>query len=165
MTAGLSASCLDIKDDVIRRALADFEAVEHHLEFVRTVNGITYINDSKATNVNACYYALESMTSPVVLILGGKDKGNDYEELMEFVSTKVRAIVCLGADNTKLLNFFKGEVPVLTETAQHEGLPCQVHRTGTRGRHRAAFAMLRQFRPLPQYGGPWRAIQGRRKSD
>ena len=116
MAAGLSASCLDIKDDVIRRALADFEAVEHRLEFVRTVNGITYINDSKATNVNACYYALESMTTPVVLILGGKDKGNDYEELMEFVSTKVRAIVCLGADNTKLLNFFKGKVPVLTET-------------------------------------------------
>ncbi len=116
MAAGLSASCLDIKDDVIRRALADFEAVEHRLEFVRTVDGVTYINDSKATNVNACYYALESMTTPVVLILGGKDKGNDYGELMEFVSKKVRAIVCLGADNTKILNFFKGKVPVITET-------------------------------------------------
>ncbi|MCQ2290684.1 MAG: UDP-N-acetylmuramoyl-L-alanine--D-glutamate ligase [Muribaculaceae bacterium] len=116
MAAGLSASCLDIKDDVIRRALADFEAVEHRLEFVRTVGGVTYINDSKATNVNACYYALESMTTPVVLILGGKDKGNDYNELLEFVGTKVRAIVCLGADNTKLLNFFDGKVPVLTET-------------------------------------------------
>lgn len=116
MAAGLSASCLNINDDVIRRALADFEAVEHRLEFVRTVGGVTYINDSKATNVNACYYALESMTTPVVLILGGKDKGNDYNELMEFVDKKVRAIVCLGADNTKLLNFFKGKVPVLTET-------------------------------------------------
>ncbi|MDO4510367.1 MAG: UDP-N-acetylmuramoyl-L-alanine--D-glutamate ligase [Bacteroidales bacterium] len=116
MAAGLSASCLHIKDDVIRRALADFEAVEHRLEFVRTVNGVTYINDSKATNVNACYYALESMTTPVVLILGGKDKGNDYTELLEFVGSKVRAIVCLGADNAKLLNFFEGKVPVLTET-------------------------------------------------
>lgn len=116
MAAGLSASCLNIDDDVIRRALADFEAVEHRLEFVRTVGGVTYINDSKATNVNACYYALESMTTPVVLILGGKDKGNDYNELMEFVGKKVRAIVCLGADNTKLLNFFKGKVPVITET-------------------------------------------------
>ena len=116
MAASLSASCLDIKDDVIRRALADFEAVEHRLEFVRKVNGITYINDSKATNVNACWYALESMDTPVVLILGGKDKGNDYNELLEFMSTKVKAIVCLGADNTKLLNFFEGKVPVLVES-------------------------------------------------
>ena len=116
MAAGLSASCLHIKQDVIRRALADFEAVEHRLEFVRTVNGVTYINDSKATNVNACYYALESMTTPVVLILGGKDKGNDYTELLDFVSTKVRAIVCLGADNSKILQFFNGKVPQIADT-------------------------------------------------
>ena len=116
MAAGLSASCLHITDEVIRRALADFEAVEHRLEFVRTVNGITYINDSKATNVNACYYALESMTTPVVLIIGGKDKGNDYSELLEFVSTKVRAIVCLGADNTKIINFFNGKVAHIADT-------------------------------------------------
>ena len=101
---------------MIRQSLSDFPGVEHRLEKVCKVGGVQYINDSKATNVNACYYALESMTTPVVLILGGKDKGNDYEELMEFVSTKVRAIVCLGADNTKLLDFFKGKVPVLTET-------------------------------------------------
>ena len=116
MAAGLSASCLHIKQDVIRRALADFEAVEHRLEFVRTVNGVTYINDSKATNVNACYYALESMTTPVVLILGGKDKGNDYTELLDFVRTKVRAIVCLGADNSKILQFFNGKVPQIADT-------------------------------------------------
>ena len=105
--------CLDIKDDVIRRALADFEAVEHRLEFVRTVNGITYINDSKATNVNACYYALESMTTPVVLILGGKDKGNDYGPIKELVKEKCRAIVYLGADNAKLhANFDELGIPV-----------------------------------------------------
>ena len=77
MAAGLSASLLDIKKDVIRRSLQDFEAVEHRLEYVRTVDGVRYINDSKATNVNSCWYALESMSTPTVLILGGKDKGND----------------------------------------------------------------------------------------
>ncbi len=115
MAAGISATILDIKDDVIRKALSDFEAVEHRLEYVRTVGGVTYINDSKATNVNATWYALESMTEPTVLILGGKDKGNDYSEIEEFVKKKVKAIVCLGVDNTKLHNFFDGKVPVITD--------------------------------------------------
>ena len=85
MAAGLSATMVGISDKVIREALADFEAVEHRLEFVRTVGGVTWINDSKATNVNACWYALESMTTPTVLILGGRDKGNDYSEIEPFV--------------------------------------------------------------------------------
>lgn len=120
MAAGLSATILDIKKDVIRGALEDFEAVEHRLEYVRTVDGVRYVNDSKATNVNSCWYALESMNTPVVLILGGKDKGNDYSEIEEFVKKKVKAIVCLGVDNRKLHEFFEGKVPVMADAGSME---------------------------------------------
>ena len=116
MAAGLSASILDIKDDKIRSALEDFEAVEHRLEYVDTVNDVRYVNDSKATNVNSTWYALESMTTPTVLILGGKDKGNDYTEIEELVKEKVKAIVCMGKDNSKLLDFFKGKVDAISDT-------------------------------------------------
>lgn len=115
MAATISASLLDIKKENIRKALASFEAVEHRLEYVRTLNGVRYINDSKATNVNSTWYALESMTDPVVLILGGKDKGNDYSEIEQFVVDKVTAIVCLGVDNSKLHAFFDGKVPVVED--------------------------------------------------
>ncbi len=115
MAASISASLLDIKKENIRKALASFEAVEHRLEYVRTLNGVRYINDSKATNVNSTWYALESMTDPVVLILGGKDKGNDYSEIEDFVINKVTAIVCLGVDNSKLHAFFDGKVPVVED--------------------------------------------------
>ncbi len=115
MAAGLSASILNIKKDVIRRALEDFEAVEHRLEYVETIDGVRYINDSKATNVNSCWYALESMATPVVLILGGKDKGNDYTEIEKFVKDKVKAIVCLGVDNAKLHAFFDDKVPAIAD--------------------------------------------------
>ncbi len=116
MAAGLSACLLDIKKEDIRRALSDFEGVEHRLEFVREVNGVRYINDSKATNVNSCWYALESMPENTVLILGGKDKGNDYSEIEPLVKEKVKAIVCMGKDNTKLEKFFAGKVPQLVST-------------------------------------------------
>lgn len=116
MAAGLSASLLDIRKDTIREALADFEAVEHRLEYVDTVNGVRYINDSKATNVNSTWYALESMNTPTVLILGGKDKGNDYSEIEDLVKDKVKAIVCMGKDNAKLLDFFTGKVPAIFDT-------------------------------------------------
>lgn len=115
MAAGLSASILNIKKDVIRRALEDFEAVEHRLEYVATIDGVRYVNDSKATNVNSCWYALESMTTPVVLILGGKDKGNDYTEIEAFVKQKVKAIVCMGVDNAKLHAFFDSKVPAIAD--------------------------------------------------
>lgn len=110
MAAGISASLLDIKRDTIREALGDFEAVEHRLEFVRELDGVRWINDSKATNVNSTWYALESMRTPVVLILGGKDKGNDYNEILPLVKEKVKAIVCMGKDNSKLLDFFGNQV-------------------------------------------------------
>ena len=116
MAAGLSASLLDIKKDVIRKALSDFEAVEHRLEYVDTIDEVIYINDSKATNVNSCWYALESMKTKVVLILGGKDKGNDYSELEGLAKEKVSAIVCMGKDNEKIKTFFEGIVPVIADT-------------------------------------------------
>ena len=115
MAAGLSAQVFDIRKDVIREALADFEAVPHRLEYVDTVGGVRYINDSKATNVDACWYAIESMNEPCVLILGGIDKGNDYSEIEDLVKQKVTAIVCLGVDNAKLHAFFDGKVPVVTD--------------------------------------------------
>lgn len=110
MAAGISASLLSIKSDTIREALGDFEAVEHRLEFVRELDGVRWVNDSKATNVNSTWYALESIRTPVVLILGGKDKGNDYSEILPLVKEKVKAIVCMGKDNAKLLDFFGGKV-------------------------------------------------------
>lgn len=116
MAAGLSASILNIRKEDIRHALEDFEAVEHRLEYVDTIAGVRYVNDSKATNVNSTWYALESMTGPTVLILGGKDKGNDYSEIEPLVREKVKAIVCMGKDNTKLLDFFTGKVPEIRDT-------------------------------------------------
>ncbi len=116
MAAGLSATLLDIKKENIRKALEDFEAVEHRLEYVGQAEGARYVNDSKATNVNSTWYALESMTTPTILILGGKDKGNDYTEIEELVKEKVKAIVCMGKDNAKLLDFFTDKVPVIKDT-------------------------------------------------
>ena len=115
MAGGLSAQVFDIRKDIIREALADFEAVPHRLEYVDTVDGVRYINDSKATNVDACWYALESVSKPCVLILGGIDKGNDYSQIEPLVREKVDAIVCLGKDNAKLHAFFDGMVPVVTD--------------------------------------------------
>ena len=110
LAAGISANLLHIEKEDIRRALSNFQAVEHRLEPVATVRGVRFINDSKATNVNSCWYALESMVTPVVLILGGKDKGNDYTEIEQLVHDKVKAIVCMGVDNSKLHAFFDGKV-------------------------------------------------------
>ena len=107
MAAGISANVAGIRKETIREALGTFAGVEHRLEKVATVNGVEYINDSKATNVNSCWYALQSMKKRTVLILGGKDKGNDYNEIAELVKSKCSGLVFLGADNSKLLEFFK----------------------------------------------------------
>ncbi len=115
MAAGLSASLLHIKKESIRKALSNFQSVEHRLEGVAAVRGVQFINDSKATNVNSCWYALESMKTPVVLILGGKDKGNDYTEIEQLVKDKVKALVFLGVDNSKLHAFFDGKVPAIAD--------------------------------------------------
>ena len=116
MAAGLSACVLDIRKDDIRRALEDFSGVEHRLEPVAEIDGVHWINDSKATNVNSCWYALEAMTSPTVLILGGKDKGNDYSEILPLVKEKVTAIVAMGVDNAKIIDFFAPYVAHIADT-------------------------------------------------
>ena len=108
LAAGIASNVEGIKKDIIRKSLCDFPGVEHRLEKVCTVRGVHYVNDSKATNVDACWYALESMKTPTILILGGKDKGNDYNEIKDLVKEKCTALVYLGADNTKLHNFFDG---------------------------------------------------------
>ena len=107
LAAGIAAQVLRIRKDIIRECLMDFQAVEHRLEKVLKVHGVEFINDSKATNVNSTWYALESMKKPIVWIVGGVDKGNDYTQLFELVKTKVKAIVCLGTDNSKIMEAFK----------------------------------------------------------
>ena len=106
LAAGIASNISGIRKDVIRKSLSDFPGVEHRLEKVATVRGVLYVNDSKATNVDACWYALESMKTKVVLILGGKDKGNDYSAIRDQVAEKCSALVYLGADNAKLHAFF-----------------------------------------------------------
>ncbi len=115
MAAILAAKLEHIKDEVIYRALVSFQPVEHRLEPVAEINQVHYINDSKATNVNSCFYALESMQTPVVLILGGTDKGNDYTEIESLVKEKVYALVFLGVDNSKLHAFFDGKVDSIAD--------------------------------------------------
>ena len=110
MAAALAAKAAGIDNEVIRNSLKTFKAVEHRLEPVLSIGGVLYINDSKATNVDAAWYALECQTKPVVWIVGGKDKGNDYSVLNGLVKEKVKAIVCLGADNTKIHEAFEGIV-------------------------------------------------------
>jgi len=116
MAAGISARIAGIRKEKIRESFTSFEGLEHRLEYVATVRGVEFINDSKATNVNSVWFALESMKKPTILILGGQDKGNDYSEIAELVREKVKAIICMGIDNTPIVNFFKGIVADITET-------------------------------------------------
>lgn len=115
LASGLGARILDIRKDVVRESFSDFVNVEHRLEFVAKVHGIEFINDSKATNVNSTWFALESMDRPTVWIVGGVDKGNDYSELMDLVSEKVKAIICLGTENHKIIEAFSGVVETIVE--------------------------------------------------
>ena len=116
MVAAIAGKILNIRKEIIRESLTDFQGVEHRLETIIAVHGINFINDSKATNVNSAWYALESMTSKVVWIAGGIDKGNDYSELHKLAREKVKAIVCLGKENSKIIDAFKGLVPTIVET-------------------------------------------------
>lgn len=115
LAATITAKIMDLHDDKIQASLMGFTGVEHRLEKVARVKGVDYINDSKATNVNSCWYALQSMTTPVVLILGGTDKGNDYSEIEELVKEKVHSLIFLGVDNKKLHGFFDGKVPQIED--------------------------------------------------
>ena len=115
MAASIAATTLGIRKEKIREAVSNFHSLEHRMEFVATVRGVDFINDSKATNVNSTWYALESMQKSTVLILGGVDKGNDYELIADLVKEKVKAIVCMGTDNKKIIEFFKDKVSTIVE--------------------------------------------------
>lgn len=116
MAAGIAASTIGIRKEKIRDAVKNFHSLEHRMEFIAMVRGVEFINDSKATNVNSTWYALESMNKPTVLILGGVDKGNDYSLIADLVKEKVKAIVCMGTDNSKIIAAFKDIVPMIIET-------------------------------------------------
>ncbi|MFN5842998.1 MAG: Mur ligase family protein, partial [Bacteroidota bacterium] len=116
MAAGVAAQILEIRKETIRESLQDFKSLEHRLEFVASVNDIDFINDSKATNVNSVWYALESMNKPVIWIAGGIDKGNDYSLMQDIVRNKVKAIVCLGKDNRKIHEAFNRTVDMIVNT-------------------------------------------------
>ena len=120
MAAGLAASIVNVRKESIRQSLQDFQGVEHRLEYVATVKNIRFINDSKATNVNSCWYALQSMKTPVVLILGGTDKGNDYNEIEKLVLEKVKGLVFLGVDNKALHSFFDGKISKIQDVTSME---------------------------------------------
>jgi UDP-N-acetylmuramoylalanine--D-glutamate ligase len=115
MAACVATTNLDIRKDKIRDAVQHFQSLEHRMEYVATVRGVEFINDSKATNINSTWYALESMEKPTVLILGGVDKGNDYSLLNDLVKEKVKAIICMGKDTQKIHDAFDGMVPVVTD--------------------------------------------------
>ncbi len=133
MAAGITSRLVDIRKEVIRESMIDFRNVEHRLEFVSTVHGIEFVNDSKATNINSTWFALESFNKPVILILGGVDKGNDYEMLEELVKEKVKAIVCLGKDNKKIIKAFAGMVEEIVEAGSADEAVKESYRLGKKG--------------------------------
>lgn len=132
MAAGIAARVLDIRKESIRESLTDFQNIEHRLEFVTKVHGIEFINDSKATNINSTWYALESMNNPTVWIVGGVDKGNNYSELLELVKEKVKAIVCLGVDNSKIHEAFDSVVQVVDAGSAEEAVKA-AYKLGKKG--------------------------------
>ncbi len=133
MAASLATRIVDVRKEIIRESLQDFQNVEHRLEFVASINGIEFINDSKATNVNSTWYALESMEKPVVWICGGQDKGNDYNELLDLVKAHVKAIVCLGKDNKKIVSAFKNVVDLIVETDNAADAVAASYKIGKKG--------------------------------
>lgn len=133
MAASMTARIVDVRKEIIRESLQDFQNVEHRLEFVASINGIEFINDSKATNVNSTWYALESMEKPVVWICGGQDKGNDYNELSDLVKQRVKAIICLGKDNSKIVAAFQGLVDTIVETDSAQDAVAASYKIGKKG--------------------------------
>ena len=133
LASGIAAKVTDIRDDKIRASLSDFCGVEHRLEMVTRVKGVDYINDSKATNVNSCWYALQSVNTPLVLILGGTDKGNDYSEIESLVKKKVHTLVFLGVDNSKLHEFFDGKVSFIEDAGSMEEAVAKAYNLAKKG--------------------------------
>jgi UDP-N-acetylmuramoylalanine--D-glutamate ligase len=133
LASGIAAKVVDIHDEKIRASLSDFTGVEHRLEQVARVRGVDFVNDSKATNVNSCWYALQSVRTKVVLILGGTDKGNDYMEIEELVKQKVHALIFVGVDNTKLHQFFDGKIPLNEDACSMEEAVAKAYRLAVKG--------------------------------
>ncbi|MBL7884598.1 MAG: UDP-N-acetylmuramoyl-L-alanine--D-glutamate ligase, partial [Bacteroidia bacterium] len=133
MAAGVTGKLVEIRKETIRESLSDFHNIDHRLEVIGNVHGIEFINDSKATNVNSTWYALESMNNPVILILGGVDKGNDYSMLNELVKEKVKAIICLGTDNKKIIKAFNGVVDTILEAHSAKEAVAQAYKLGKKG--------------------------------
>jgi UDP-N-acetylmuramoylalanine--D-glutamate ligase len=128
MASGIVAKVLDIRNKTIRESMGDIKNIEHRLEHVARISGVDYINDSKATNVNSTWYALESVNAEVILIMGGVDKGNDYEMLKDLVKKKVKAIVCLGKDNKRIHDAFEDDVEIIVNTfSAHEAVQVSYH--------------------------------------
>ncbi len=116
MAAGVAAKLMEIRNETIKQCMSDFQNIAHRLEYVGSVHGINFINDSKATNINSTWYAMESTLKPIVWIAGGIDKGNDYKLIKSLVREKVKAIVCLGTDNKKLHEEFGDDVEMIVDT-------------------------------------------------
>jgi UDP-N-acetylmuramoylalanine--D-glutamate ligase len=133
MAACIATTTVGIRKEKIREAVKDFQSLEHRSEFVATVRGVEFINDSKATNVNSTWFALESMNKPTVLILGGTDKGNDYSLITDLVKEKVKAIICMGLDNKKIIAAFKNIVPVIIETQSAKQAVTESFRVAVKG--------------------------------
>lgn len=133
MAAGVTGKLVEMRKETIRESLSDFHNIDHRLEVVGNVHGIEFINDSKATNVNSTWYALESMSNPVILILGGVDKGNDYSMLNDLVKAKVKAIICLGTDNKKIIKAFGGMVETILEARSAKEAVAQSYKLGKKG--------------------------------
>jgi UDP-N-acetylmuramoylalanine--D-glutamate ligase len=133
MAASITARLLDIRKEIIKQSLADFENIEHRLEHVAMVRGIEFINDSKATNINSAWYALESLNKPIIWIVGGLDKGNDYQQLADLAKSKVKAIVCLGKDNSRVIDAFNGMVDQIVETHSAEDAVNTAYKLGNPG--------------------------------
>jgi UDP-N-acetylmuramoylalanine--D-glutamate ligase len=133
MAAGIAAATLGIRKEKIREAVKDFQTLEHRMEFVATVRGVEFINDSKATNVNSTWFALESMNKPTILILGGTDKGNDYSLMDDLIKQKVKAIICMGIDNKKIIAAFKDIVPSILVTSSAKEAVNTAFKISTKG--------------------------------
>ena len=133
MASGVAGRLLNIRKEAIRESLASFESIEHRLESVLQIYGIEFINDSKATNVNSTWYALESMQKPTIWIAGGVDKGNDYSQLAKLVGEKVKALICLGTDNSKLHAAFEGLAPMVIDAADMDEAVRMAYKMGDKG--------------------------------
>ncbi len=133
MAAGIAAKVLDLRKDTIRECLSDFQNIEHRMEFVTNVHGMAFINDSKATNVNSSWYALESINNPIIWIVGGVDKGNKYSMLQELVKQKVKAIICLGKDNEKIRRSFKKLVNTMVDAESITEAVSMAYQLGEKG--------------------------------